>query len=96
MRVVRKVSVCVSLILPSNSSLSHTQNTHRPDALRGSLGETLKQVRPTYFFGVPRVWEKMEEKMKLIGAKTEGLKKHIAAWARTQGLNGFLNLQVRL
>ena len=41
----------------------------RPDALSGSLGDTLKHVMPTLFFAVPRVYEKFEEKIK------EGLEK---------------------
>jgi long-chain-fatty-acid--CoA ligase ACSBG len=35
----------------------------QPDALKGSLINSIKDVRPTIFFGVPRVWEKIQEKM---------------------------------
>merc|ERR1711962_743788 len=57
-----------------------------PDALKGSLINTLKEVRPTAFLGVPRVWEKIHERMMQIGRGTKGLKKSIATWAKALGL----------
>ncbi|XP_071539026.1 long-chain-fatty-acid--CoA ligase ACSBG2-like isoform X5 [Panulirus ornatus] len=57
-----------------------------PDALKGSLGNTLKEVRPTRFIGVPRVWEKFHEKMTEVGRKTTGVKRSIATWAKSLGL----------
>ena len=37
------------------------------NALKGTLTDTLKEAQPTLFFGVPRVWEKIQEKMVAIG-----------------------------
>lgn len=39
----------------------------RPTALKGTLGITLKATQPTFFFGVPRVWEKFMAKIKAGG-----------------------------
>jgi long-subunit acyl-CoA synthetase (AMP-forming) len=52
------------------------------------LGDNLREIRPTMFLAVPRVWEKIQAKMVQAGAQNTGLKKKIAAWARTQGLAG--------
>ncbi|MFZ2631672.1 MAG: AMP-binding protein [Desulfosalsimonadaceae bacterium] len=52
------------------------------------LGENLAEIRPTFFVGVPRVWEKIQAKMMTAGAANPPLKKKIAAWARKQGLAG--------
>ncbi|ETW01418.1 hypothetical protein H310_06947 [Aphanomyces invadans] len=57
----------------------------QPDALKGSLGQTLKEVRPTRFLGVPRVWEKIAEKLWDIGKTTTGLKRRMATWAKGIG-----------
>ena len=56
----------------------------QPDALRGSLGVTLKEVKPTVFFGVPRVWEKIYEKMQEVKKITDKsfVKRNIGAWAK--------------
>ncbi|XP_036410849.1 long-chain-fatty-acid--CoA ligase ACSBG2-like isoform X1 [Megalops cyprinoides] len=63
----------------------------QPDALKGSLANTLREVRPTAFMGVPRVWEKMQEKMKSVGAKSSAVRKKVAVWAKSVGLQTNLN-----
>ena len=52
------------------------------------LGDGLREVRPHYFLAVPRVWEKIQERIMAVGAKNPPLKKKISAWARRQGLAG--------
>lgn len=62
----------------------------QPDALKGSLGDTLKEVQPTVFLGVPRVWEKIYEKMQEVSAQNTGLKRVVANWAKYHGLNYYM------
>jgi long-subunit acyl-CoA synthetase (AMP-forming) len=52
------------------------------------LGDNLREIRPHYFLGVPRVWEKIQAKMVAAGAQNPPLRKKIAAWARGLGLEG--------
>ena len=56
------------------------------DALKGSLVETLKSSLPTVFLGVPRVWEKIQEKMQQVGKANKGIKRQIGQWAKKTGL----------
>ena len=56
----------------------------QPDALKGTLGVTLKEVRPTVFFGVPRVWEKIYDKLQEVAKTSTGLKKMLSTWAKSQ------------
>lgn len=44
--------------------------------------ENLKDVRPTVFFGVPRIWEKFHAAMTGKLAETTGAKKRLVEWAR--------------
>ncbi|XP_056314506.1 long-chain-fatty-acid--CoA ligase ACSBG2-like isoform X1 [Danio aesculapii] len=62
-----------------------------PDALKGSLGNTLREVRPTRFLGVPRVWEKMQEAMKAVGKNSSVMKRIISDWAKVIGLQASYN-----
>jgi long-chain-fatty-acid--CoA ligase ACSBG len=55
------------------------------DALKGSLKHTLTDVRPTIFFGVPRVWEKFQEAMVELGRKNPAILQWLSAWAKGLG-----------
>lgn len=61
----------------------------QPDALKGTLAETWKEIRPTAVLAVPRVWEKIMEKLQAAGAQSSNFKKKIAVWAKKKGKEGF-------
>jgi long-chain-fatty-acid--CoA ligase ACSBG len=66
----------------------------QPDALKGSLAQTIKEVRPTLFFGVPRIWEKMMEAIQKKAKTITGYKKSIRDFSRFMG--SFYNGQFKL
>jgi long-chain acyl-CoA synthetase len=47
--------------------------------------DNLKEVRPTFFFGVPRIWEKLHAGVAGKLAEAQGAKKRIAMWATSIG-----------
>ena len=53
-----------------------------------TVAATLADVRPSGFFGVPRVWEKIQARIEAAGAEAPPLKRRIARWARSVGLRG--------
>ena len=57
------------------------------NALKGTLVHTLREVRPTFFLGVPRVFEKMMEKMQELGKSAPAVKRVVAQWAKKTGLD---------
>lgn len=71
-------------------------NFARPyDLKAGSIGERLKAVQPTIFFGVPRVWEKIMEKLLAVGASMpDGFKKNLAKNAKAASLKAQQNQQL--
>jgi long-chain acyl-CoA synthetase len=50
-----------------------------------ALADNIKEVRPTIFFAVPRVWEKFHAGVSAKLAESSGLKAKIGAWARKVG-----------
>ena len=48
-----------------------------PKTFSGTLTTTLKEALPTLFFGVPRVWEKIHEKMVAVGRQNKGFKRQV-------------------
>ncbi|XP_019854410.1 PREDICTED: long-chain-fatty-acid--CoA ligase ACSBG2-like [Amphimedon queenslandica] len=57
----------------------------QPDALKGSLKQTILDVHPTFFFAVPRVWEKFKDALEIELAKASGIKAAIINASRNVG-----------
>ncbi|OAF66820.1 hypothetical protein A3Q56_05438 [Intoshia linei] len=57
----------------------------QPSALKGTLGLTLNEVEPTLFLGVPRVYEKINEKIMEKSISNPTILRKIGRWAKRQG-----------
>uniref|UniRef100_A0A182VB21 long-chain-fatty-acid--CoA ligase n=1 Tax=Anopheles merus TaxID=30066 RepID=A0A182VB21_ANOME len=61
------------------------------DAMKGTLLHTLQEAKPTRMLAVPRVYEKIQEKMLAIGAQSGAAKKLVAGWAKSVTLQHHLD-----
>lgn len=61
------------------------------DAMKGSLIKTLTEVRPTVFLTVPRIFEKIQEKMVEASAQSNEIKKMLGSWAKNVTLQHYLD-----
>ncbi|KAM9312859.1 long-chain-fatty-acid--CoA ligase ACSBG1 [Gastrophryne carolinensis] len=57
-----------------------------PDALKGTLVDTLREVQPSSHMGVPRVWEKIMERIKEVSSQATVIKKKMLSWAMAVNL----------
>ncbi len=65
----------------------------QPDVLKGSLTGLLREVRPTLFFAVPRVWEKIQEKMAEMARQSSAIKRALGHWAKSVGADHSARMQ---
>ncbi|XP_037957989.1 very long-chain-fatty-acid--CoA ligase bubblegum [Teleopsis dalmanni] len=63
------------------------------DALKGTLVKSLQDARPTRFMGVPRVFEKFQERMVAVSASSGSFKKMLASWAKGITLKHYMESQ---
>ena len=63
----------------------------RPDALQGTLFRTLRYAKPTNFFAVPRVWEKIETELRNRESRQSLIRQKIWEWAKKIGFKAVLN-----
>lgn len=53
---------------------------------QGSLANTLREVEPTSHLGVPRVWEKIMERIQEVGAGSGFIRRKMLLWAMSVAL----------
>ncbi|XP_034475614.1 very long-chain-fatty-acid--CoA ligase bubblegum [Drosophila innubila] len=63
------------------------------DALKGTLVKSLQDAHPTRFMGVPRVFEKFQERMVAVASSSGSFSKMIAGWAKGITLKHYMENQ---
>lgn len=88
--------VCPVVMTACRSSHCTVYFARSYDLKLATIGDRLRAVRPSMFLGVPRVWEKISEKMKSMVAKNPltGVKLKLALWAKKLGLEHQMNCQL--
>jgi len=84
------VDIVCPLVMRPKAAKGCCVHFARPYDLKiGTIGERLKAVKPTIFLGVPRVWEKIMEKMQatIKADPPKGLKKTVALWGKDINLD---------
>mmetsp|Transcript_5033 Transcript_5033/g.6562 ORF Transcript_5033/g.6562 Transcript_5033/m.6562 type:complete len:749 (+) Transcript_5033:191-2437(+) len=88
-------SVCPILISSCLEGWCSVHFARSYDLKKSSIGDRLKSVQPTLFFGVPRVWEKIMEKLLAVGAAMpDNLVKKISTAAKAASLEHQKNAQL--
>jgi long-chain acyl-CoA synthetase len=89
-----KPSDCSLSYLPLSHIAEQMFSVHAPVSFGGSIyfaeslekvPEHLKEIQPTIFFGVPRIWEKFHAGIQAKLAATKGAKKRLFDWATRVG-----------
>lgn len=83
---------CMLSFLPLSHIAEQIVTIHLPITAGGAayyaesieaLADNLKEVQPTIFFAVPRVWEKFHAKLSDKLGEATGLKEHLVKWVRS-------------
>lgn len=91
------VDIVCPLVVAADKAVGVTVHFARAyDLKAGTIGDRLRAVHPTCFLGVPRVWEKIQEKMvaTVRANPPKGVKLKIARWAKKRGLQHQMAMQL--
>lgn len=70
-------------IVASSEGKNINVNFSRADDLKkGTLVDRIKIIKPTLFFGVPRVWEKMKDQIEISLSEKNSTKRKFINWSR--------------
>jgi len=81
------VDIISPMYLTAKTNGYTTVSFARPyDLKAGTMGHRLRAVKPTLFLGVPRVWEKVADKVKAAGKANTGFKKWVGEFMKPRML----------